>query len=279
MSIANRGDLDRIQYLQAQARKGYAKGAAAAAATFIMSPLSVPTIIALCGSGLIYHGLENYSDRRMAGQSELESRTGSIVDTITLGTYPLFKGRDAGTGDKVSDELKLKIVSDLIPYTIGGAVGIVSGSLFSRLNPSTSQLMDEAFANLNTTSNKIVLYDPEFASMQLFGRELKIGTVSSEQMRALYDPKVKLINIDLPPTRANAEFIHALRNAYKRLARALMADRAAAARLDKNYPLHPIDYYMKKYSEQGFSGEALWRRIMEGGKTPNKNVSKKYGID
>ncbi|MBT8489997.1 MAG: hypothetical protein KJN62_03000, partial [Deltaproteobacteria bacterium] len=26
MSIANRGDLDRIQYLQAQARKGYAKG-------------------------------------------------------------------------------------------------------------------------------------------------------------------------------------------------------------------------------------------------------------
>jgi hypothetical protein len=149
MSRANPGELDRIQYLQAQARKGYAKGAFAAAATFALSPFSAPTIIALCGSGLIYSGLENYSDRRMSGQSELESRTGAVVDTLTLRTYPIFSGRDAGTGDIVSGEQKLKIVSDLIPYTIGGAVGIVSGSLFSRLNPSTSQLIDDAFRVLD----------------------------------------------------------------------------------------------------------------------------------
>jgi RHS repeat-associated protein len=149
MSRANPGTYDRIQFFQSQARKGYAKGGAAAAATFVMAPLSAPTIIALCGSGLIYQGLNEYSDRRMAGQSKLEARTGTILHTLTLGTYPLFAGRDAGTGDIATGEQKLKIVSDIIPYTIGGAVGIVAGSLFSRLNPSTSQLMDEAFQVLD----------------------------------------------------------------------------------------------------------------------------------
>jgi hypothetical protein len=159
---------------------------------------------------------------------------------------------------------------------VGAGITIGRGLYLWRKSLTSTQT---SVGNYSSGTNLPVKYDPEFASIQLFGRELKIGTVSSEQMRALYDPKVKLINTDLLPTRANAEFIHSLRNAYKRLARDLMSDRAAAARLDKNYPLHPFDYYMKKYSDQGFSGEALWRRIMEGGKTPNKNVSKKYGID
>jgi hypothetical protein len=149
MYTANPEDLNRIQYFQNQARKGYAKGAVAAAATFVMAPLSTPTIIALCGSGLIYGGLEEYSDRRMAGQSVLEAKTGAIVDTLTLGTYPIFAGCDAGTGDTVSDGKILKIASDKICYGLGGAVGIVAGSLFSRLNPSTSQLMDDAFRVLD----------------------------------------------------------------------------------------------------------------------------------
>ncbi|NIO86933.1 MAG: hypothetical protein GTN53_40490, partial [Candidatus Aminicenantes bacterium] len=85
----------------------------------------------------------------MAGQSKLEAKTGAILHTLTLGTYPIFAGRDAGTGDIASGEQKLKIVSDFIPYTIGGAIGIVSGSLLSRLNPSTSQLIDDAFRVLD----------------------------------------------------------------------------------------------------------------------------------
>ena len=83
----------------------------------------------------------------------------------------------------------------------------------------------------------------------------------------------------MPATRANAEIIHAERNALKRLARDLMSDRAEAVRLDRNYPIRDIEYYIEKYSSEGYSGEALWRRIMEGGKTPNKSVSKRYGLD
>ena len=48
-----------------------------------------------------------------------------------------------------------------------------------------------------------------------------------------------------------------------------MADRAEAARLDKNFPIRDFDFYVKKYRAQGYEGEALWRKIMEGGKTPN----------
>jgi len=57
-----------------------------------------------------------------------------------------------------------------------------------------------------------------------------------------------------------------------------MTNRDTAARLDKNYPLRDFDYYVKKYRSEGYEGEALWRRIMEGGKTPNANVSGKFGI-
>jgi hypothetical protein len=174
MYRANPGDLDRIQYLQAQSRKGYAKGAFAAAATFALSPFSAPTIIALCGSGLIYHGLENYSDRRMAGQSKLEAKTGAVVDTLTLGTYPIFAGRDAGTGDIVSGEQKLKIVSDLIPTTIGGTVGVVSGSLFSRLNPSTFQLIDDAFRVLDfqrTSTGYVAVTDSTTSNLPVLHRD------------------------------------------------------------------------------------------------------------
>jgi RHS repeat-associated protein len=124
-----------------------------------------------------------------------------------------------------------------------------------------------------------VKYDPEFAAKQLYGKEIKMGTISNEGVRALYDPFVKKINTNVPYTRANAEIIHSLRNAYKRLSRDLMADRAAAARLDENFPIQNFDYYVKKYTDMGFSGEALWRRIIEGGKTPNESVSKKFGIN
>jgi hypothetical protein len=177
MSRANPGTYDRIQYFQMKAREGYAKGGVAAAATFALSPFSAPTIIALFGSGLIYQGLEEYSDRRMAGQSKLEARTGAILHTLTLGTYPLFSRRDAGTGDIVPGEQKLKIVSNIIPYTIGGAVGIVTGGLFSRLNPSTSQLIDDAFQVLNykrTSTGGYGVY-PEETPSGVSWRDSKTG--------------------------------------------------------------------------------------------------------
>jgi hypothetical protein len=106
-----------------------------------------------------------------------------------------------------------------------------------------------------------------------------MGTLSDTEVRLYYDPRVKLINMDVPLTEANAKIIHSLRNALKRLARDLMADRSGAADLDKKFPLMDFEYYKNKYYNEGYRGKALWKRIMEGGKTPNKNVSKKYGIE
>lgn len=57
-----------------------------------------------------------------------------------------------------------------------------------------------------------------------------------------------------------------------------MANREAAAFLDREYPLQSFEYYLEKYSKQGYSGEELWRRIMEGGRTPNETFNKKFGI-
>ena len=215
MSIANRGDLDRIQYLQAQARKAYAKGAIAAIATAVMSPLSAPTIIALCGSGLIYKGLDEYSDRRMSGQSELESRTGTVVDTLTLGTYPIFSGRDAGTGVTVSGEQKLKIVSDLIPTAIGGAAGIVSGSLFSRLNPSTSQLIDDAFRVLDFQRTSTGYVAVTTGGLQ---NELALSEYEMNLLRAGASPN------EAARRHAQGGYLHPLTNEYVATSETLAAD-------------------------------------------------------
>lgn len=59
----------------------------------------------------------------------------------------------------------------------------------------------------------------------------------------------------------------------------MMTNRAAAKILDQTNPLHDYDYYYKKYYNQGYRGEALYKRIMEGGTTPNQGVDKKHGIE
>ena len=69
------------------------------------------------------------------------------------------------------------------------------------------------------------------------------------------------------------------RNALKQEARDMMADRAAAAELARDFPLKPVEHYIEKYSAQGFEGEALWQRVIQGGRTPNPKVNKKFGID
>ena len=127
-------------------------------------------------------------------------------------------------------------------------------------------------------SNLPIQYDPEFAARQLFGKNIKPYSLSNAEARELYDSRVKLMNIDLPATRTNAKLINAQRNYMKKVARDLMSNRKAAAWLDENRPIQYLDYYIKKYSKEGYSGEALWRRIMEGGKSPNKGISRKYGV-
>ena len=71
----------------------------------------------------------------------------------------------------------------------------------------------------------------------------------------------------------------AQRNRLKQQARDLMADRKAAAQLNIDHPINNFDFYCRKYSAQGFSGDALYQRIIQGSKTPNAGVNQKFGIE
>jgi RHS repeat-associated protein len=102
--------------------------------------------------------------------------------------------------------------------------------------------------------------------------------LSDTAARKWYNDAVKQIDTNLPLTRESAEQVHAQRNALKRQARDLMADRDEAARLDLDYPLQDFDYYVDKYTAQGYHGEHLWERIMQGGTTTNPAVNQQFGV-
>ena len=105
-----------------------------------------------------------------------------------------------------------------------------------------------------------------------------IGTMSNSQVRTWYNEQLKTLNTQLSPTRANAIKLHNQRNGLKAHARLLMKDRNAAKALDKNYPLKSFEYYEQKYMNQGYSGEALWQRIIQGSGTPNAAVNQRFGL-
>lgn len=105
------------------------------------------------------------------------------------------------------------------------------------------------------------------------------GGFSNTDVRKWYSSQVKNIDVNISPTEANARSIVNQRNNLKKQARELMSDTKAAADLEKTDPIQDFDYYFKKYSDQGYEGEDLYKRIMQGGTTPNPNVNKKLGVE
>jgi len=110
------------------------------------------------------------------------------------------------------------------------------------------------------------------------GTQVLAKGVSNAEVRAWYNTQVKVLDSSGPLTRASAERVYEARNALKQQARNMMADRATAAQLAREQPLRSFDYYVDKYSSQGFNGEGLWKRIIDGGTTPNASVNKKFGV-
>ena len=102
--------------------------------------------------------------------------------------------------------------------------------------------------------------------------------LSSADARRWYNAQLQALDTSGPLTRETAMRIHGARNALKEKARAMMGDRAAATQLAKEKPLQPFEYYVQKYSEQGYKGEALWKKIIESGSTPNRVVNEQFGI-
>ena len=162
--------LEDILIMQQAARRGYAKGALALGIGLVAAPLSGPAIIAFVGSTLIYTGLDEYSERIKSGQSPYEAKTGTIVNKMTLGLYPIIKGRDPGTGDAIEAKERVLRGMDWLGQFIAGASGYISGKIFFGLNPSTFQLTDEAFkkttgqATYNYSGNTKWLDDLKFGN-------------------------------------------------------------------------------------------------------------------
>ncbi|MCW6076928.1 hypothetical protein LAV44_16675 [Clostridium sporogenes] len=57
-----------------------------------------------------------------------------------------------------------------------------------------------------------------------------------------------------------------------------MRDRELAAYLDINNSNLPFEYYENKYLKQGYTGNLLYRKILEASNRTNKEVNKKLGI-
>lgn len=102
--------------------------------------------------------------------------------------------------------------------------------------------------------------------------------MSSKAVRDWYKKQVDKININLPSTKNNAKAICDQRASLKLKARNKMADQVKRKQLDKTDPIDNFDYYLKKYRAQGYAGNKLWKRIMQGGRTSNQNVNKQYGL-
>jgi RHS repeat-associated protein len=104
------------------------------------------------------------------------------------------------------------------------------------------------------------------------------GRLPNIEVRSWYIQQLKQIDTNGPRTEEFARQIVAERNALKLQARDLMVNRAEAALLDSTRPIESFEYYVQKYSAQGYSGEDLWDRIIIGGTTPNPAVNAKYHV-
>jgi RHS repeat-associated protein len=102
--------------------------------------------------------------------------------------------------------------------------------------------------------------------------------LSSAEVRFWYNAQVTAIDTSGPLTEETAAAVNAARNALKQQARDMMADRAAAKQLEAEQPLRPLEYYIDKYSREGYTGESLWERIIEGATTPNQSVNNQFGV-
>ena len=70
-----------------------------------------------------------------------------------------------------------------------------------------------------------------------------------------------------------------LRNTYRTQARELMADRATAQKLYQEEPNLTWDQVVEKASDKGFTGNALWKEIIESSSRSRPSVNQGLGLE
>jgi hypothetical protein len=76
-----------------------------------------------------------------------------------------------------------------------------------------------------------------------------------------------------------AKIASASRNALRSWIRTIQADQTGAAGLDQTDPNMSWDEVVKKYQDQGFTGDDLWRRIIDKSVGSRASVDDMFGID
>jgi RHS repeat-associated protein len=118
----------------------------------------------------------------------------------------------------------------------------------------------------------------QMTNASIYADGLLKGGLTNAQVRQWYNAEMQKIDTNGSLTEKFARQVYEQRNAIKVQARELMADKVSAAELDIVRPIEPFEYYVEKYSAQGYSGEELWARIIQGSVTPNADVNAKFGI-
>lgn len=104
------------------------------------------------------------------------------------------------------------------------------------------------------------------------------ASMTNQEVRVWYNKMLGKLNTNVAATEENARFISMQRNSLKADGRFFMKDRQAAASLEITDPIQPFEFYVEKYKQRGYTGESLWKKIIEGGNKPNADVNKKFGI-
>lgn len=109
----------------------------------------------------------------------------------------------------------------------------------------------------------------------------KFGTYSNVQAREWYlgqEAKIpSLINNELS-LEDQAKQAFGLRNIFRTTARELMADRNLAAKLNVEEPNMTWDQVVKKYSDKGFSGDELYKKIIGASQRSRQSVNESLGV-
>lgn len=135
--------------------------------------------------------------------------------------------------------------------------------------------------------NKIC-YNPDNKTLQFLS---KISYEDAEKLRPLYNDRVVRSwyinhNKNIPneidktlPLEEQAKQACQLRNKNKENARNLMHDQNSRNQLDKDEPTVSFEKMIERKMNQGFSGENIYKAIIESSTKTRKSVNKKYGLE
>ncbi len=110
---------------------------------------------------------------------------------------------------------------------------------------------------------------------------LKSGTLSNVETRTWYleqEAKISSIIDKNLSIEQQAQQAFNFRNQIRTQARDLMSDRVAAEKLFGTKPNMTWDQVVKKYTEQGFTGDALYQEIINAAQRSNPAVNQSLGV-